>query len=317
MISTNSNSYDFIVVGAGPAGCLAATRLARTPKHPSVLLIEAGGPNDLKSSRVDAERWLHRMNPSLNWGYQTVPQDNLSGIPIPYDRGKGLGGSSSINFSCWTVGPSGDYDEIARTVEDDEWKWTNAQQRYKRIESYHAATPERFDKYLSPHLQDHGTDGPINVGFPSVWEKSSIDLIDIVLEAGFPPNPDHNSGNPIGMAVGVNSAHKGLRSTAADALIGAPDNLTVMINTEVARVSFDGKRAVGVETMDGTKMIANREVVLSSGSVDTPRILMHSGIGPKDQLNKFDIPIVFANGHVGQHLMGKYQPTLRHRTAMY
>lgn len=83
---------------AGPAGATLASRLARSAAHPSILLIEAGGPNDSRSITIVAERWLHRFNPDQNWSYQTVPQEHLGGLVMPYDRGKGIGGSSSINF---------------------------------------------------------------------------------------------------------------------------------------------------------------------------------------------------------------------------
>ena len=313
-------TYDFIVVGAGPAGSLVASRLARSSQLPTVLLIEAGGRNDLKSVRVDSERWVHRMNPASNWGYQTVPQKHLGGTVIAYDRGKGLGGSTAINFSCWTVGSSGDYDEIARIVADDEWKWSNAQERYKRIESFYGSPsdlPSEADKYLAPHLEDHGHTGPIKVGFPRVWEKSLNYLVDSMLEAGAPANLDHNSGNPIGLSISVHSAHKGLRSTAADALIDAPNNLKVLTDQEVARVIFDGKKAKGIETFDGSKYLANNEVVISAGTLDTPRILMHSGIGPKDQLDRFEIPVVHTNPHVGQHMMDHHHIVLNHERAEY
>ena len=300
-----SRSYDFIVVGAGPGGSLVASRLGRTPQRPSVLLIEAGGANNDKSTRADAERWIHRMNPSLNYGYQTIAQKHLDGKVIDYDRGKGLGGSSSINFACWTVGPSDDYDDVARLVGDDEWKWSNAQQRYKRLESYYGKPsdlPSGADKYLSPNAGYHGDSGPIKIGFPGVWEKSLGLEMDAFLEAGASLNSDANSGNPVGLSVAASTAYKGIRSTAADALLDAPDNLTVLTNKTVVRVVFDGKKARGVELLDGEKISADREVIVSCGTLDSPRILMHSGIGPKDQLDRFGIPVVYANPHVGQHL---------------
>jgi choline dehydrogenase-like flavoprotein len=306
MGSISPDSYDFIVVGAGPAGCMVATRLADTPQHPSVLLIEAGGKNDEISARVDAERWITRMNPHQNWSYKSIPQPQLDGRVIDLDRGKGLGGSSAVNFSCWTVGPSADYDEIARLMGDDEWKWTNAMERYKRIESYHAGPleiPEGANAYLSPDLKKHGLTGPIKIGFPRIWEKSFKTNVDAMYEAGVPHNPDHNSGDPLGLAFCASTAYRGVRSTSADALVGAPKNLTVMTDTEIARITFDGGRARGVETMDGVKIAANREVILSCGSLDTPRVLLHSGIGPREQLTKFGIQVVKDNANVGENLI--------------
>ncbi|KAL6247741.1 hypothetical protein RBB50_005089 [Rhinocladiella similis] len=300
-----SDNYDFIVVGAGAAGAILAWRLAHTKRSPSVLLVEAGGSNDSKSVRIDAERWLHRMVPGLNWSYKSAPISGFDGSIVDYDRGKGLGGSTAINFSCWTIGPKEDHDEIARVVGDDAWKWTNARRRYKRIEAYHGAPPDVPDdvqKYLNPRPEDHGRTGPIHTGFPRAWEQSVKDLMDVWIENGSKVNPDHNSGDPMGLSVCTNTAYNGVRSTSADALIGAPSNLHVLTDTEVRRLIFDGTKATAIETFTGSTIRATKEIILSCGSLDTPRILMHSGIGPRDQLTKFNIPIVRANEHVGQHM---------------
>jgi choline dehydrogenase-like flavoprotein len=200
---------------------------------------------------------------------------------MSYDRGKGLGGSSSINFACYTVGPRDDYDEIARLVGDDEWKWVKAQNRYKRLESYYGSAPDvpdQYHKYLKPDPANHGTDGPLKIGFPSVWEKSMADLTDVFVEAGYPANP--------------NSAYKGLRTTSADLLVDAPSNLHILVDTQVARVIFEEKTAIGVTTVDGQNFRATKDVILSAGSLDTPKILMLSGIGPVDDLRKFNIPVL-------------------------
>ena len=309
MGSIGAEKFDFVVVGAGPAGCMMATRLAKSPQRPSVLLVEAGCKNDQKSTRIDAERWLTRFNPTLAWGYKTVPQSYLDNLVLTYDRGKGLGGSSLTNFSAWTVGASDDYDEIARIVGDDEWKWTSAKERYKRITDYYADPndiPSEWTSYVSPKQGDHGHEGPIKVGFPTVWEKSLKTAMDTWIETGIPRNPDPNSGNPLGLAVCVNSARMGLRSTAADALVDAPPNLSIALESEIAKVIFDSNKAVGVETLDCKRFFVTKEVIICSGSLDTPRILMHSGIGPRDQLENFGIPILHANKHVGQHMMDHY-----------
>ena len=305
MGSAKHNEYEFIIVGAGASGSLLASRLAGSKKRPSVLLVEAGGKNDRWSDRIDAERWLHRMNPLQAWGYETTPQKNLDGRIISYDRGKGLGGSTAVNFSCYTIGPKDDHDEIARLADDEEWNWINAKERYKRIESYFGSTqdvPAGYEKYLDPKPEDHGHDGPIKVGFPKKWEETLKYQFDIWTDNGIAPNLDHNNGDPIGLAVCASSAHSGVRSTAADALVGATSNLHIMTDKQVARIICDGKKAVGITTLDGEGFLASKEIILSSGSLDTPRILMHSGIGPADQLKAFGIPVVKVNEHVGQHL---------------
>ncbi|KAI2608286.1 uncharacterized protein GGS25DRAFT_489608 [Hypoxylon fragiforme] len=120
-------------------------------------------------------------------------------------------------------------------------------------------------------------------------------------KAGFPLNPDHNSGNPIGIGLAVNSSNRGLRSTAKDLLASAPNNLTVLTGSPVQRVVLEGKKAVGVES-NGKKYLASKEVILSAGSLDTPKILMHSGIGPKAQLDQHRIPVVQDTPAIGQGL---------------
>ncbi|RVX72147.1 hypothetical protein B0A52_04745 [Exophiala mesophila] len=277
-------SFDFIIVGAGASGALLAARLANTASRPSVLLVEAGGKNDSPSLRADE------------------PIEALNNRAIGYDRGKGLGGSTAINFSCYTIGPKADHDEIARLVGDDEWKWENAHEQYKRIESYDDQIPQGYEKYVAPQLEEHGHDGPIKVGFGRVGEQSAQDLMDIWLANGAKPNLDSNLGDPIGVSLVWSSAQKGHRSTSADALTGAGTNLHILTDNQVARVIFDGERASAIETLDGTHYFADKEIILSAGSVDTPRLLLHSGIGPRDQLQEFNIPVVRHNGNVGQHL---------------
>lgn len=302
MGSTAPDRYDFIVVGAGAAGAVLASRLARSKRNPSVLLVEAGGENASKDFKADAERWVHRMNPPYNWGYKTTPIKGFDGKVIDYDRGKGLGGSTAINFSCWTIGPKDDHDRIAHLIGDDEWKWEKAHERYKRLENYHYDVPAELVKYLNPRPQDHGQSGAIKVGFPLVFEPSAKAMMDIWYENGTKFNPDHNDGDPIGLAINFSTAYKGVRSTSADALADAPTNLHVSVDSEVLRVKFDGAKAVAIEVAGGREIYADKEIILCSGSLDSPRILLHSGIGPADQLNKFNIPILQANDNVGQHL---------------
>jgi choline dehydrogenase-like flavoprotein len=302
-------SFDFIVVGAGPAGCVTASRLANSAAQPSVLLLEAGGSNAGTSHRVDADRWHLSLVPETNWGYVTIPQEHLDNRKIDYSRGKGLGGSTAINFSCYTVAPKADHDELARLVGDDDWRWENAQLRYKRIESYKAYLPdipEGVSKYLNPKPEDHGHHGPLKIGFPRIWEPTMLREMDLFVEAGVPPNPDHNNGDPIGLAICANTAYRGERITALDIVRNAPKNLRIVTHTHVAKVIFEGRKAVGVQTLDGRKFLASKEVVLSTGSLDSPRILMHSGIGPSEQLQRHNISILHNSPLIGKNLQDHY-----------
>ncbi|KAG9256225.1 uncharacterized protein F5Z01DRAFT_649499 [Emericellopsis atlantica] len=294
--------YDFIIVGAGPAGCALARNLALAPQKPSVLLLEAGGDNADRDLRIDGKRWITFMKEEMNWGYKTSPQEQCGDREIDYSRGKGLGGSSAINFGVYTVGARDDYEEWARLTGDDAFSWSKMQARFKRLESFHGDTPDGIEKkHVDPKPEDHGTNGPLHVGFAKQWEKDIAPMLDTVAEAGFPLNPDHNSGNPIGMAAMINSSHNGLRSTAKDLLTGVPDNLTILTGSPVRRLLLEGNRAVGVETRDN-KFWASKEVILSAGALNNPKILMHSGIGPSDQLTKYSIPVVKDVPTIGQGL---------------
>lgn len=305
----STSAYDFIVVGSGPAGSAVAWRLAHSKKAPSVLAIEAGGENSNQDWRASGDRWTSRFNPELNYGYKTVPQKHADNREIEYDRGRGLGGSSAINFAVWNIGPKDDHDEIARLTGDDDWSWKNARERYKRIENYHGFVPEiptGQEKWLSPKPEDHGREGPINIGMPSIWEPTLTQLIDIWNESGYKLRADLSNGEGLGLAVSPSTAFKGVRSTAADMLVHGPSNLHIVTNAPVHKVLFEGKKAVGVLTLEGKTYHASKEVILSAGTLDTPKILMHSGIGPEDQLSQHGLSILHANSAVGQNLIDHF-----------
>lgn len=139
---------------AGPSGCAVATRLAKSPSKPSVLLVEAGGDNKDAAYLVPGDRFnLAFSLPHLNWGYKTAPQTHLKGQEIDYSRGKGLGGSTAINFSCWLIGADEDYDEWARKLGDDAWNWKSVKERFKKIENYHVEIPKEHQKFISPKAE--------------------------------------------------------------------------------------------------------------------------------------------------------------------
>ena len=306
MGSLGPERYDFIVVGAGPAGSTLAIRLATSAKRPHVLLVEAGGKNDNKDWRIDAERWLHRTQPAMAWGYKTVPQTSLNGQELSYDRGKGLGGSSAINFCSWNIGPQDDHDTIAALVGDDEWKWnTGAHPRYLRIEEFHGQQddiPPEFRDYFQPKPEDHGKSGVVKVGVAKVWEQSNKVYLDAFGNSGWGINRDIGNGNPLGIGINVCSAHAGKRATAADQLHSASSNLEIVTDVQVARVYFEGSQAKGIESLDGRRFEATHEVILTAGTLNTPAILMHSGIGPASHLEQFQIPVLLDNPNIGQHL---------------
>jgi choline dehydrogenase-like flavoprotein len=294
--------FDFIIVGAGPAGCSLGWKLSNAPSRPSVLLIEAGGENKDLQHRVDGNKWITRMTPKLNWGYNSTPQSALNDRVIALDRGKGLGGSSAINFSYWNVGPKDDFEEIARQTVDPDWHWTNVQRILKEIESYDSTPPAGFEKYIDADPKVHGHDGPLKIGFPKIAEEEVRDILDIFLEQGSPRNLDMGSGNPLGFALGPSSAYNATRSTAADLLQDCPSNLKIRTESLVHKVVIRQGVAKGIQLINGTELFASEEVILAAGAVDTPKILMHSGIGPENQLKNFGIEVIHDNPNVGQNL---------------
>ncbi|KAM0258027.1 hypothetical protein ACHAQJ_004070 [Trichoderma viride] len=301
-MSEAESRYDFIVVGSGPAGCATATVLSRSPKKPSVLLIEAGDGHTQTHLRVDGQRWTTFTRKAMNWGYKTAPQHNCNNREIAYDRGRGLGGSSAINFGVWTTGPRDDFDEWARLVDDPAFAWDCMQNRFKSLETFHHKAPTGTDpSIVSSQPNDHGSTGPLHVGYAAEWEKDIQPLLQTFQDIGYPVNSDHNSGNPLGMSVLINSAHNGIRSVAADLLQPKPENLTIITGSAVQRIILDGKNAVGVES-DGKSFFATKEIILSAGTLDSPKILLHSGIGPVEQLSQYHIPVIHELPAVGQGL---------------
>ncbi|KAL5086704.1 hypothetical protein Trisim1_008787 [Trichoderma cf. simile WF8] len=301
-MSEADTRYDFIVVGSGPAGCATANGLSRSPKMPSVLLIEAGDDHTQAHLRVDGQRWTTFTQPSMNTGYKTAPQLNCNNRVIAYDRGRGLGGSSTINFGVWTTGPRDDFDEWAKLVDDPAFAWDSMQNRFKVLETFHRDVPTGTDpSSVSSQANDHGSTGPLHVGYASEWERDIQPLLRTFQNMGYPVNPDHNSGDPLGMSVLINSAHSGLRSVAADLLQPKPNNLTIVTGSAIQRIILDGKKAVGVES-NGKHYFATHEVILCAGALDSPKILLHSGIGPADQLSKYHIPVIHDVPAVGQGL---------------
>ncbi|KAB8067903.1 hypothetical protein BDV29DRAFT_199790 [Aspergillus leporis] len=301
-MDSQSESWDFIVVGSGPAGSALAHTLSQAPSAPRILLLEAGVKRDEKNLRVDGQRWLTFQQPSLNYGYKTIQQEHCNGREIDYSRGKVLGGSSAINFGCYTVGTRDDYDTWAELVDDETFSWKGVQQRFKALEDFDPTiVDERHRHFADIDPANHGREGKLKLGFAREWEEDLPLVMEAFKSAGIKWNGDHNSGDPIGVSLSINSVYKGVRSTAADLLEGAPANLEIRTASSVRRVVFEGKRAVGVE-VDGAVYRAKKEIILSTGSLDTPRILMHSGLGPAAHLAEFNLPVLVDIPAIGQGL---------------
>ncbi|KAI1335978.1 glucose-methanol-choline oxidoreductase-like protein [Xylariaceae sp. FL0016] len=295
--------YDFIIVGAGPAGCAIARRLAESPAQPSVLLVEAGGSNDETAHLSAAERFniAFREGSPLNWFYKTQPQ--LKGQAIDYSRGKGLGGSTAINFCGWVVGADDDYNEWARLVGDTAFGWDNVNRCMKKVENFHDDVPAKFRKWFKPKSEDHGIGGAVDVSYQQEWLDLCDDLYTAAEQVGFGVNPDVNNGNPIGMGIGTVCVYDGVRVTSASAYLeGAPPNLTVKTGEHIEKVIFAGDAASGVQTINGRGFTARKDVIVSAGALNTPQVLMLSGIGPREHLEDHEIPLIQDLPEVGQNL---------------
>ncbi|KAF7553469.1 hypothetical protein G7Z17_g3597 [Cylindrodendrum hubeiense] len=314
-MAEQTTQYDFIVVGAGPAGCCIARGLAFSEARPSVLLLEAGGDNSDPNLRVIGNEFVQFLNPDQTYPYESTPQEHLEGRRIGLARGKGLGGSSAVNFTAWTIGPRDDWKTMSEITGDPAWDWNNALRRWRKLETYHDKTPEvpeGVKKYLDPKPEAHGHQGPLHIGFQSKWDNYTTSTMDAWEANGYAINQDMGSGEFLGISVVPHTMTRGTRTTSADLLAYAPANLHIMTNAAVRRVEFENKTAVGVSLIDGTVLKARNEVILSAGSLDTPKILMHSGIGPADQLTSVGISPLVENPNVGQNYKDHYHVALKY-----
>lgn len=271
-----------------------------------MLLIEAGGSNADAANQSGAERYVAAFadGTPMNWHYKTVPQTSLAGQEVDYSRGKGLGGSTAINFCGWTVGPKDDYDEWATIVSDQRFAWKNVQKVLKRISNLDPRIPDQKLKHvINADSRDHSTKGNLHLTYGEEWVSDVGDIFTAAKQTGHLINQDVNNGEPIGMGMGSVCIANGIRATSASAYLSRPPpNLKIIINTPIARVLFDQKRAVGVGCINGQQFMARKEVVLSGGALNTPQLLKLSGIGPADELRRHKIALVHDLSMVGENL---------------
>lgn len=286
--------YDVVIVGAGSAGCALANRVSRDPSL-SVLLLEAG-PRDLNPFlKIPAGIGKVYVHPTLNWGYMTEDAPELGGRPIYWPRGKTLGGSSSINGMIYIRGQSEDYDDWAKAGNDG-WGWSDILPVYKRLEA-HEDGESTF----------HGGDGELAVTRARFKHPSGDLFLEACRNAGYPLIDDFNGPDQYGAAYYQFTIRNGFRASSASAFLSparSRPNLTIMTDAHVEKIRLDGNRATGVviNRKGRTTEIGAQEVVLSAGAINSPQLLMLSGIGPAAHLQEMGIDVVADLPGVGQNL---------------
>ncbi|KAI8169650.1 hypothetical protein K4K49_012030 [Colletotrichum sp. SAR 10_70] len=289
-----AQEFDFVIVGGGTAGCLLAARLAATPSRPSVALLEGGGDINRPEYRRTAERYFTVAQPGLDYGYVSTPQEHARGREVPQARGKGLGGSSAVNFQVWSLGARAEFDAWAEAAGDEVWGFESVVERVKQLENLHTdGLGKEWDGYVKPDPKYHGYSGPVDVSIGHI-ERETKSFIDAGVDLGHKRNLDPNDGDPIGFSLNSSTSLNGVRTTSASAFIetGIPPNLTILTESRIVKILFEKDRAIGVVKEDGSQIRAKKEVILSAGALDTPRLLLLSGIGPKADLEELGISVV-------------------------
>lgn len=289
------SSYDYIVVGAGSAGAVVASRLSEDPSV-QVLLIEAGGAKKPMSVKVPAA-FPTQFKTDLDWEYYTEPEPHLDGRRIYHPRAKMLGGCSGMNAMIYIRGSRHDYDDWAKGGATG-WSYDEVLPLFKRSENNSRGASEY-----------HGDSGPLHIEEVRAPTPFTETLIDGMVSTGLPRNDDFNGADQVGAGRFQVTHKSGVRWTTSDGYVVPAmkrRNFTVLTQAHVLRLRTVSGRVVGVEAEVNGKAEfhgAEREVVLSAGAFNTPHLLMLSGIGPADHLAEHGIASVVDNPNVGAHLM--------------
>lgn len=286
--------YDYIIVGAGSAGCAVAGRLSEDGYN--VLLLEAGGSDDSDLIRTPL-LFAGLFQGEKDWNYNSDPEPGLSGRRVFLPRGKVLGGSSSLNAMFYVRGTREDYDSWESEHGATGWSYDNVLPYFKRSES----NTDIKDQY-------HGTDGPLSVTAQRWFSGHEQNYIEAATQLGIERNDDFNGAQQAGSGRLQVTGRDGRRCSSADAFLRpalARQNFELVTNAYVRRIIIESGRAVGVEfEHDGDVVTARaeREIVLSAGAYNTPKLLMLSGIGPAEELRALGVDVVLDSPQVGKNL---------------
>ncbi len=314
-------TYDFVIVGAGSAGCVLANRLSENPKN-TVLLIEAGG-SDFKPEIHIPGAYVKLFKTKVDWGYWTEPQKHLYNRKIYLPRGKVLGGSSSTNAMAYVRGNQADYNDW-EALGNKDWAYQSILPYFKKVENNH----DIHNKY-------HGTAGPLNVIFPKTFDSPYAKaFVKACQEIGIKKNEDYNGETQTGVSPLQFNIKNGKRHSAVDAFLKPilkRKNLKVLTKTRTTKLDIERGKVVGVKISKKGRseetIKVGKELILSAGSFSSPHLLMLSGIGNKDELKRHKIECKLDLKGVGMNLqdhlfypvsaLSKQQKGLNHHSTVF